>query len=325
MNAADRRAVIVLPPALSLEEPLAIHSRWLTRGRTTRAPQGIEPLLTVLQQLGQSPPDSALAALRWWGQTGARPDGWLCAADPVYLEAMLDHIRLHALEPDRLAADERRLLYEYLQAEFGSATRSFECVGEYGYLKDEQPFATANTSSHALDGREPDAFLPAGSDAREHDRLVGELQLLLHDAAINRRRMERGLIPANSMWFWGGGRAPQELKLELPPLIAGDALFRGCWRAAGADITAWPDDWKGSLPDVLSAFRAGFVAVVPDDVGSSGPVAEILAVVKRLLVLGRIRDLKLYFGDGCLLHLRRPDLLALWRGRSWPHGNEIEP
>jgi hypothetical protein len=39
-------------------------------------------------------------------------------------------------------------------------------------------------------------------------RLVNEMQMFLYQHEVNRERAERGALPINSLWFWGGGEPP---------------------------------------------------------------------------------------------------------------------
>lgn len=287
------------------------HSRWLMRGQLSDSQAASEPLSCVLGALGIEPPAAGLAALRLWGQTGERPEDWVCAADPVYLEAMLDHLRLHAMPSERLDAVDRQRLFEILQSQCGDATRRFVPIGEHGYLRAAQPFVTAAQSSLSLHTREPDEFLPAGRDAREHDRLIGELQLLLHQSPLNREREARGLAPVNSLWLWGGGLAPPMRELELPPLFANDALFRGYWQCANAEVSDLPAD----SASFITKGPSSFVAVLVASPQLPSAAAKAFALLRRQLLRGRFRQLTVVLHDGRLLRLRRWQTFAVWRGR----------
>jgi hypothetical protein len=287
-------------------------ARWATRGRISRAPSDADSLTTVLAELGHAVAVAAPAALSLWGQTGERPDDWVCAADAVHLEAMLDHVRLHALPADALSGDDRHALLNMLRQQSDDPARMYLQVGDAVYLHGGRPFPTAKLCSLALDAREPDEFLPTGTDARLHDRLIGELQLLLHEAGINRQREERGLMPVNSVWFWGGGFATRHAALALPPLVADDPLFRGFWYSAAGEVHDWPADparLRTSLP-------ATFVAVMPEASARTPEAAAALAVLRDRLLLGSIRQLTLVFRDGWLMQLRRWHLFAFWRRRA---------
>ena len=238
----------------------------------------------------------------------------MSAADPVYLEAMLDHVRLHSLDENALRREEREQLFNYLQAQLGDANYRFELIGELGYLRGERAFATGTGSAHALDSCEPDAFLPLAAESREHDRLVGELQLLLHQAPMNRQREEQGRLPVNSIWFWGGGHAPPVNTIALPRLFAGDPQFLGYWRSGSGEVTPWSGE-DGMLPADISR---SCVVVPPPGSFRSGSLDAMLRMAKRRLARGQIHCLTLIFSDRWRVRLRRRALIAIWRGGRWP-------
>jgi hypothetical protein len=310
----ERHTIIVIPAGTASAELQTKHCRWISRGEWSRGPDGVDPLLAVLDELELPAPAQGLAAIRLWGQTGARPEGWVSAADPVYLEALLDHVRLHALDEDALGRKEREHLFEYLQAQLGNAGHRFELVGELGYVRGERDFATASCSAVALDSRQPDAFLPSAAASWQHDRLVGELQLLLHQAPFNRRREEQGRLPVNSIWLWGGGCAPPASTIALPRLFADDPQFLGYWRSVGGEVTLWSGE-DGKFPADIS--RA-CVAVPPPGRYRPELLDAVLQMARLRLARGQIHRLALVFSDGWRVRLRRWQLLAIWRNRRWP-------
>jgi hypothetical protein len=40
-------------------------------------------------------------------------------------------------------------------------------------------------------------------------KLLNEIQMFMHQHEVNQQRLQRGLVPINSLWFWGGGRRLQ--------------------------------------------------------------------------------------------------------------------
>jgi hypothetical protein len=310
----ERHMIIVIPAGTASAEMQTKHRRWLSRGEWSRGPDGVDAFLAVLDELGVSAPAQGLAALRFLGQTGTRPDDWVSAADPVYLEALLDHVRLHALDENTLGRGEREHLFEYLQKQLGDAGCRFELVGELGYVRGDRDFATASCSARALDSCEPDAFLPAAAASREHDRLVGELQLLLHQAPMNRQREEQGRLPVNSIWFWGGGRVPPSGTMALPRLVAADPQFLGYWCNGGGEVTRWSGEDTKFPADISRSC----VVVPPPGALQSGLVDAMLKTARHRLARGQIRRLTLVFSDGWRVRLRRSSLLAVWRSRRWP-------
>ena len=282
--------------------------RWLLKSRFTRTTPETEPLLGALAALQLPPPQGGLAALRRWGQSGERPAGWIAAADPVYLEARLDHLVLHALSGSALPEPDAGEIFDYLQRELGEAdTYTFSSIGTLGYLHAAGDIATATASPAIAAGDSPGRFLPEGAQARAHDRLQGEVQMCLHEAHVNVRRAAAGLPPVNALWIWGGGVSPQRSARPLPALYADDPLFRGYWYGASAEVHAWPGDLDGCR----KASPDGFVAVLPEDEGRE--IEQQVCASRRMLQSGGLRSMTLLFGDGWRADLRRSDMLRLWR------------
>lgn len=313
----DSRHTILVLPSQPVCRDVLERQRWLGRGIWSGQDRGIEALDVVLSELQVPRTSSGLAALRLWGQTGTRPGNWLAAADPVYLEAMLDHVRLHAFRPEELSGDDVQELVALINEELPGADRDYRQYDGKTYLQGGQPFDTAASSAMCIDGEEPDAFLPRGPGAREHDRLLGELQLLLHAARLNQSRDERGQPPVNSLWFWGGGSAPEIRPRALPTLHANDPLFRGYWLSCDAPVR----DWTATMPWQDSPSEA-FVAVVPPDCDDSGAIAGLLGCVRAQLLRGRIRRLSILYGNRFVLRLRRRELFAFWRTFATPFSEE---
>jgi hypothetical protein len=314
-------AVVVLPAGCTGSDAEAPDRRWLARARHRRDEGGGEVLQRILETLDVEPPAGGLGALRLWGEAGEAPGDWVAAADPVYLEARLDHVYLFALAADEVPPEDLAEIFAFLQAALGSNGSehvAFTRVGAHGYLHSDRPMATAQVSPRTVDGASPDVYLPEDSSTQSHDRLLSEVQMCLHESEVNRRRVQAGLRPVNSLWFWGGGRAEPRVRRVLPPLYADVPLVRGYWHSSDGTVCAWP----GSFGACLDASPEGFVAVVPDaprGMPAAGGAAY-LGSLHRLLSRGRLQTLVLLFQDGLKVHFRRSD-----RFRFWRRGSDLSP
>ncbi len=300
----ERHAIVAL--AADPQLPAALREcRWLARGRWHRAERA-DLLPRILGVLSLPLPEGGLAALRFRGWSGESPPGWMAAADPVYLETRMSHLRLRVFPDSELPPGEVRDVFELLQERLGEPqARTFTCAGATGYLELATPIATSPVSPAVADGASPEFFLPQGAEAADHDRWHSEVQMCLHDAEVNQRRMSAGRLPVNSLWFWGGGVAPEPVRRALPVLFAADDVVRGYWLSSGARAEAWP----GSLGACAAAAGGSFVAVAP---GTPGPVS-LLAELRELLARGTIRRLTLLLPGGTLAEIRRGDRFRFWR------------
>lgn len=318
-----KHAVVVLPPANvggAAQIPLQ-HRRWLGRSRIIRSAPD-ELLLQVLSVLSVAAPATSFGALRLWGQTATRPEGWVAAADPVFLEPMLDHLVLHALHEEELGEGEVAEIFDYLQNSLAAdGEHAFMSVGNVGYLRGARPMPTARASPAAAQGGSPESFFPRGNGATAHDRLQSEVQMCLHQSEVNERRAMSGKRPVNGLWMWGGGAAPLPSKKSLPPLYADDPLFRGYWSSVSAAIAGWPRD----LEECLEASPAGFVAVLPEASGTASEMSTHLGVLRRMLQRGRLRAVTLIPGRGLRVEINRWDRLRLWRRGEFKRLEEKDP
>lgn len=304
--------MILLPPGIVAKDATPVVRRWLAKGQVRRNAARREPLARLLPALGGPGVEDGLAALRKWGQTGQPPAGWLCAADPVYLEARLDHLCLFAL--DDLAVDDFSAVISDLEARLApDRDYAFSCIGTSGYLASDAPLATATVSAWTAHGERPERFLPDGPAAAAHDRLQAESQMCLHELDLNRRREENGRPPVNALWFWGGGTASRRRDVSLPRLFSDDPLVGGYWLSAGARPVAWP----GRFAECMNAATGGFVAVPPRRPGGVEYLEELRALTSR----GELGELTLLFDDGLRIDLERRHRLRFWR-LDLPGGND---
>lgn len=265
-----------------------------------------EPLRRILDCLHLPYPEEGIAALRLWGQTGDRPTVWIAAADPVYLEPRLDHLCLHALHGEHMPTSDLRQIFDYLQARLAGNDRyGFARVGACAYVRADKPLPTARESAWVIDGQPPNEHLPGGAQTTSHHALLGEVEMALHEHAVNQRRESEALPPVNSLWLWGGGYAPEQDTEPRPPLFADDPLLQGYWRSK----TAVVEDWPGSITACLEAAVAGFVAVP----AASDDVQCCLLELRAALQSGRISKLTLLLDDGHRLELLQSDAWKFWR------------
>jgi hypothetical protein len=309
----EKTAVIVVLPAAGggrLRDTSL--RRWLARAdlRQLEAPR--ELLARVLEVLNLPCPGSGLGALRMWGQTGDRPTVWIAAADPVYLEPRLDHLCLHAQDAETAPAGDLRPLFDHLQATLGDNEKyGFARLGSYGYLRAHEPITTAAVPPAVVHRDMPNEYMPTGAEADEYRNLVSEVEMSLHDHAVNVRRVAAGRQPINCLWFWGGGCAPQQETVPHPPLFADDPLLVGHWLSKTGVVANWP----GDIPSCVEASVAGFVAVVPeqDDVAV---LQRCLGDLRELLRSGRLKRLTLMFRDGIEAVVEPGHRRRFWRRQS---------
>jgi hypothetical protein len=284
--------------------------RWLARSNLSREHENTELLFCITRLLGLPYSHEGLAALRFWGQTGERPSAWIAGSDPVYLEPRLDFLWLHALASDDFSTADLSGLIEHLQQTLGDDERlGFTQLGTYAYLRTSETLETATVSSAVVNQGNPGDHLPQGASSGPYRRLLSEIEMALHEHAINQRRVEQGHSPVNSLWIWGGGVAPAAVSRPQPPLYADDPLLLGYWASASAPASAWP----GDITDCLDATKDGFVAVVPPQFQGAEFLVDCLGKLRDALHSGRLSHLTLVFRDGLTADIERSHRVRIWR------------
>ncbi len=315
MNASydKNAAVVVLPPVANGRLQNSALKTWLAQSDLTRENGPKELLARIVRETGLPYPLRGFAALRMWGQTGDRPANWIAAADPVYLEARLDHLCLHELRRAGVAAGEMRALFNHLQATLAIGTEyGFTRLGSYGYLSSRNPIATATLPAYVVDQQKPDEFLPSGDDTAKHRNLHSEIEMALHEHEVNFAREADGQLPINSLWLWGGGTAPEKTTRAQPPLFSDDALLTGYWYSA----TGVAEPWLGSIDACIEESVAGFIAETPEFDDRPELLESCLAELRDALQSGRLSSVTILFRDGIRAHIRRSHAVRVWRRSS---------
>ncbi|MFO1427193.1 MAG: hypothetical protein U1F11_09500 [Steroidobacteraceae bacterium] len=237
---------------------------------------------------------------------------WL--ATPVSLQAGLDHVRLPAdgvLELDaggaaELAADFNRVL--------GGGELELRPVAADLFLLRGLEASGAQTQDPARTlGSDIRDALPNGPGSRELRALASEIELWLHDHAVNRRRAALGLKPVTSLWLWGGGDPLPGGLQPAPPrddviVASADAWVAALARAAGAPLR--PP--AGALDALLAEAADLGIAVMPRVL--AGFEERTLAPAVAALRRGALRELWLVANDRAV-NLRDADRWRLWRPR----------
>lgn len=312
----DFHAIVVLPAAGGGGIRDRSMRKVLSKGSVARADNQPELLNRVVATLDHPAPVD-LAALRFCGQTGQLPCGWIAAADPVYLEPGMDNLRLHAMLAEDVSAQETGQIFDHLQAVLGEHDRiRFFSHEICGYVGGESPFITSDASPEVVSRRGAAALTALRQQVGSHDRLSSEVQMALHEHAVNQRRADIGKAEINSLWFWGGAPATEKTVRRLPRLYASDPLFKGYWKSCSGFIAK--DNY--GLADCMEFASSGIVVIVPR-ADQNNHLAldqqdEYLVTLLSALKHGDLHRLTLLFRDGIDVRLDRRDLVRFWRSES---------
>jgi hypothetical protein len=156
---------------------------------------------------------------------------WLCA-DPVSLQ--LNRSQVVVLPDVMPSREEAAVLCASLNEHFASSGLHFSAPHPqrwYAQVDAEPQMTTAPLRQVAWGDAK--LHMPQGADAMCWQRIATEAQMLLHAHPLNQAHAERGELPINSLWFWGGGRA-----MSLVPaidVVGGDCGLIGAF-ASAADM-----------------------------------------------------------------------------------------
>jgi hypothetical protein len=258
------------------------------------------------------------------GLAGAGGALWI--ASPLHLRASLTRVhlehhgllRLPAAEAAALAAD-----YALALGEDGTRLVALPC-GDF-LLSTPQVAAVASAEPARFAGAAVPA-LPAGAEAAPLRRRIAEIEMWLHDHALNRARQARGAPPVSVLWPWGAQGAHVQPKgrmsQDTPAAFGRDAWLEGLWHLLGSAARAQPQGFQ----EILDSGTARAVVVSEVACGlqqtERSDVAGALALLDERLVSaavgavrrGELERLTLIINDVCV-RLARADRWRLWRRR----------
>jgi hypothetical protein len=313
--------------------PAAVFARdvrtYLARAdRLTPQGEGYERQIFALfdvKPVGDS--DLPIAAVTRALDMGVIDNDWWLRADPVHLRPMRD--RLVLLDPNAVALTQdeaTRLATELSQAyrEAGWLLKTPR-PGRW-YLKPPHTPNMVTTPLPSVAGKDIHPFLPRGEDGKAWHTILNEMQILLHTASVNVEREERGELPINSLWFWGGGRLPNVGAVAWDGIYSDEPVSLGLARLANVPANPRPqhfEDWQ------QSAQSAGTYLIVLDQARAAvqyGETTQWADFVERFdhewmepslraLKSGRVTELTLYTDSGRVFRLGRRQLRRWWRRR----------
>lgn len=224
------------PPAA----PLALR-RLLAR--SDRLPGGAEGDAERLFALFSIAPDKSqdlpIAAVTRVADMGVVDKEWWIRADPVYLEPGRDSLILHTgLD---LTQDEAAQLIAELNDSLSQDGWLLKAPRpQRWYLKPPAAPSIRTTPLAAVRERDVHPLLPQGADYKTWHTRLNEIQILLHTSPVNAAREARGALPANSVWFWGGGRLPRPGTVHWAKLWGDTTLAQGLARLTGVPNQSMP-------------------------------------------------------------------------------------
>ncbi len=155
------------------------------------------------------------------------------------------------------------------------------------------------TPPHDISGKKIASFLPKGPGAETALNLMERSCEILKNHPVNKKRVERGLNPATSLWLWGQGKKPSiPLFVEKYGLcgsvISAVDLIKGIGIVSGmksVDVEGATGNihtnFKGKAEAALNELRQGrdFVYIhieAPDECGHQGQLKEKIRSIELI-------------------------------------------
>lgn len=304
------RVVLLLPPlaALAGQGRAPALELLLARGDVgaTREPGAFGALAGIVDAHPWPP---AAAALTRAVDVPSDAAGCWLRADPCYLQPDHAGVRLFGIGTLELTGAEAAELARALRPLFGDDGFELSVPHPDRWYLRLPAGAKLPHFAHPQDalGADLREHLPEGEPGRRWRRLLGEAQVLLHNHAVNAARASRGLLPANSVWFWGGGSRPDWVRTTLGCIASDDPLLHGFASLAGVEarlVDAAPREAQRDLLVDLRAQRD--LAVLERDW-----LAPWLAQLRSAALV----QIELRAADGSSRTVTRGALRRFWRRR----------
>ncbi len=176
-----------------------------------------------------------LAALtRQYDAKDAEHYSWL-RADPAHVRAEMGVVRLLACGDLGLTQAEADELVKPLKILFGDVGFPLSAPNPsrwYLMLPKESKLPEFPSLDTAI-GADIFSQFPADDTAKRWRALLNEAQITLHNHPLNAERIQKGLLPVNSLYFWGGGILPDQVKFHAERIKTDDVIIKSLMSHAG--------------------------------------------------------------------------------------------
>lgn len=258
-------------------------------GRVRTIPPGMPPGSDVagLSIMGYNPARyytgrAPLEAANQGIDLGDRDVAFRCNLVTTDGERMLDY------SAGEINSEDAAVLIAFLDEKLGSPQRRFYPGISYRHLLVWRNGSSnvGTTPPHDIMDQPIADYLPQGDNEDALRQMMWDAFELLSDHEINKRRVDAGKHPANMIWLWGQGHAPQLTSFAVAHGINGAVisavdLLRGIARLAGLHAPAVPGatgrldtNWAGKAAAAVQMLeKFDFVMVhveAPDECGHQG-------------------------------------------------------
>ena len=142
-----------------------------------------------------------------WADRDGDMDGRLLLFRPVHLRADLHSAIVLPLPESEFPREDLNIIIKDLSDIF-KVECDIESMPGGQYLMCLKTMDAPDLFPHLLSvlGKPVNPYIEQTRSDLDWYRLINEMQMYLHQHALNRERAERGRLAVNSLWFWGGGK-----------------------------------------------------------------------------------------------------------------------
>lgn len=288
-------------------------ARWLSRGdRQPDAKPGRDVALReTFEFTGVHFPYAALTRSLVWSDAA---DAVWVNADPAVVIADAVTVRMLACGTLGLTPEESSELAKPLRLLFGDAGFPLDVspTGRWQLRCPKSSRLPVFSPPSAVLGDDMARHLPTGDNERQWRHLLNEAQIILHNHPLNASRAQRGLSPANSVWFWGEGALPDWVRTPLTRVVSGDEPVVALARLA--KVPHIDTGWNAEDP----ANRSDTILL---DLGSANDAQSVdvhLSNLDSALKRRYVTSLRIVSADGTRCIYKPSHAWRVWRALKNP-------
>ncbi len=255
----------------------------------------------------------------------------LCA-DPIHLKADTSDLYLHPCGHIRLDLAERQEMEALLNSHLSESGWEFVFTpAGGGVIKLDKTLTVSTTPLSEVSGKGITQYLPEGEHAQVLQRLMNEIQMLLHHAEFNKARVANGQLPANAVWLWGEGSLPKLQTHGYTRVVGSGEIEKSLSDLTGIPFAAAINK-QAVLPEIKQLLTRGesqliilrnlVRSVQEDDYYTWSEVmkkidTDLFAPIKQQLQQGKIKNLRIMIEDGYYFDFKKTGRFNFWQ-RSQP-------
>lgn len=200
-----------------------------------------------------------------------------------------------------ISTEEAKELIEYLAKEINDDVYKLYAGISYRHclVIDNGKVAGDFTPPHDITGKPVKEYLPKSEQGKKLLSIMEKSYKLLKDHPVNKKRIEQGKNPANSLWFWGEGTKPKLEKFKdrfgiSGAIISAVDLLKGIGKLADMRVIEvegatgnYDTNFSGKAQACLDALDSGidFVYIhmeAPDECGHHGDVKNKIYSIEQI-------------------------------------------